>query len=403
MQDPLGAFMPDGLFSLQETEVGPLAGLTFAVKDLFDVAGQATSAGNPAFRRDHPEASAHAASVARLLSAGARLIGKTITDEFAYGMNGINGHYGAPTNSEAPGRVTGGSSSGSAAAVAGGLCDFALGSDTGGSVRVPASYCGLFGLRPTHGRVPLIGVVPLAPSFDTVGWFARDAALLARVAALLLNREAVASFEPRRLLLAEDAFALLDPAVRTALDPQVKRLKDRFGSVTAINLAGPMGNLENLREVFRLVQAREAWTAQGDWVTRHWEDISPDVAERFRQAAAVTDVQVEAAEKQRVVYTEWLSELLHEGALLCLPSALGPAPRLDQPIDSLGEWRLNTLRISCASPLARTPQISLPVAQVGGLPMGLSLMAQQGGDETLLAFAGRFTQTPEPGSQLDVF
>src|SRR5262249_22472026 len=156
------------------------------------------------------------------LDAGARLVGKTMTDELAWSLNGENFHYGTPVNPKAPGRIPGGSSSGSAAAVAGGLVDFAVGSDTGGSGRLPASYCGIFGIRPTPGRIPIAGAVPLAPSYDTVGWFARDGALLARVGAVLLG-SGPASEQPRRLLIAEDLFQAAGPAATDALQDGIKR------------------------------------------------------------------------------------------------------------------------------------------------------------------------------------
>ena len=194
-------------------------------------------------------------AVVRLLRAGAEVVGKTVTDELAYSLNGRNVHFGTPTNSEAPGRICGGSSCGSASAVAGGLCDVALGSDTGGSIRVPASYCGLFGLRPTHGRIPLDGVMPLAPSFDTVGWFARDAETLERVGAVLLGEDAQA-FGFRRLLLAEDAFALAKPSAQAALRPLVERLEIRLGRALSLRPGDPEG-LARWSERFRVLQGRE--------------------------------------------------------------------------------------------------------------------------------------------------
>ena len=155
---------------------GPLAGLTFAAKDNLDVLGFASGCGNPRWLETHPDpAPAHAPAVAALLNAGASLVGKTQMDELAWALTGENAHYGTPKNPAAPSRVPGGSSSGSAVAVAAGFCDVALGTDTAGSVRVPAGYCGIFGFRPTHGAVSLAGCVPLAPSFDVVGVFAAGA------------------------------------------------------------------------------------------------------------------------------------------------------------------------------------------------------------------------------------
>ena len=173
MRDPYNAFCKHGPDRLTGAAAGPLAGLTCAIKDLFDIAGYVTGGGNPDWHASHEAARRTAPVVQKLLDAGATIVGKTHTDELSRGIFGENAHYGTPINPKAPGRVPGGSSSGSAAAVAGQLVDFALGTDTGGSVRVPASFCGIYGLRPSHGRLPFEGVLPQAPSFDTIGWFAR--------------------------------------------------------------------------------------------------------------------------------------------------------------------------------------------------------------------------------------
>ena len=205
MAGPLNAFVPDSDAHIAGIEGGPLSGLTFAAKDIFDVAGHVTGCGNPHWRATHGPAVTNAWVVQTLVDAGATMVGKTITDELTRGIFGENMHYGTPVNPRAPGRVPGGSSSGSASAVAGGLVDFALGSDTGGSVRVPSSFCGLYGLRPTHGRIPLEGMLLQAPSFDTIGWFARDAETFARVGREVLPA-GVGAPRPRRLVIAEDAF-----------------------------------------------------------------------------------------------------------------------------------------------------------------------------------------------------
>src|ERR687890_786551 len=179
--DPARAFMPYPAADVPHAAEGKLTGLTFAAKDLFDVAGYPTSGGSPHLLALSGVKTRTAPTVQRLLDAGARLVGKTITDELAFSMNGKNAHFGTPVNGAAPDRIPGGSSSGSAAAVSNGLCDFALGTDTGGSVRAPASHCGLFGIRPTHGRVSLEGCHDLAPSFDSCGYFTRDGSTFTRV------------------------------------------------------------------------------------------------------------------------------------------------------------------------------------------------------------------------------
>src|SRR5437868_12332507 len=207
--DDIGAFVPGERFRITGRAGGPLSGLTFAAKDLFDVAGHPTGGGNPDWARSHPIPTRHAWAVQRLLDAGVTLVGKTVTDEVSLGILGENPFDGTPLNPKAPDRVPGGSSSGSASAVAQGLCDTALGTDTGGSVRVPASFCGLHGIRPTHGRLDLTGMMRQAPGSDTTGWFARDAATFARVSEVLLGA-AIPSTLPTTLIVAIDAFGFAD-------------------------------------------------------------------------------------------------------------------------------------------------------------------------------------------------
>src|SRR5439155_889130 len=228
MSDDIGAFVSGQRFRIAGRAGGPLAGLTFAAKDLFNVAGRPTGGGNPDWARANPVPTRHAWAVETLLDAGATLIGKTVTDEVSLGILGENPFDGTPTNPRAPGHVPGGSSSGSAAAVAAGLCDTALCTDTGGSVRVPASFCGLHGIRPTHGRLDLSGMMRQAPTSDTTGWFARDAMIFARVSAVMLG-EATPDELPRHLVVATDAFALADPETAAALEPMVGRLRALIG------------------------------------------------------------------------------------------------------------------------------------------------------------------------------
>ena len=255
LDDPLGAFAPEGRFRIAGASEGALAGLEFAAKDIYDVAGHVTGCGSPDWRRSHAPAAATARTVSALIDAGASLVGKTMTDEIAYSLQGENAHYGTPVNPAAPDRVPGGSSSGSASAVAGGLVDFALGSDTGGSVRAPSSYCGLFGIRPTFGRISLANVMPLAPSFDTAGWFTREAGLLARVGAVLLGDDGAAPAPPRRLLMAEDGFALADDGVAEALAPALRRAEAAVAPAEPVTVA-PDG-LATWFGYFRILQAAE--------------------------------------------------------------------------------------------------------------------------------------------------
>ncbi|MEO3431007.1 amidase [Pelagibius sp. CAU 1746] len=384
--DALGAFVPAPQPHIAGRDGGPLSGLRFAAKDIFDVAGYVTGCGNPDWARSHAPAAAHAAAVQALLDAGAELAGKTVTDELAYSLNGQNFHYGTPTNVNAPGRIPGGSSSGSAAAVAGGLVDFALGSDTGGSVRVPASYCGIFGLRPTHGRVSLAGVMPLAPSFDTVGWFAREAGLLRRVGQVLLGgaRQGEAG-RWRRLLVAEDAFALATPAAAAALAPLVERLEQRLSRAEKVAVIDNDPESWMLR--FRHIQAREVIDSHGAWIAGTHPVFGPESRERFDWAASVTEAQAAPARVARETLAARLAEMLGEDALLCLPAAPGVAPRCESTAAELQSHRGAVLSLTAIAGLARLPQVSLPLARVEGCPLALSLIAPAGADEDLLAFA----------------
>jgi amidase len=387
VKDTLGAFVAHGAIDVQRRTDGPLAGTTFAIKDFYDVAGLPTGAGSPEWLATHPVPSENAPVVDLLLDAGARLVGKTMTDELAWSLNGENAHYGTPVNPAAPGRVPGGSSSGSAAAVAGGLVSFSIGSDTGGSVRLPASYCGILGMRPTHGRIPIGGAVPLAPSYDTVGWFARDASLLAKVGAVLLgaDRMPAAAERPKRVLIAEDLFQAAGPAVSAALQDAVARADEVLGPAQPVSVAE--GQLGAWRNAFRLIQSSEAWAAHGEWVTRVRPAFGPGVRERFAAAASLDPSEVAAARVLRETIRSRMQGLVDAGTILLAPTAPGIAPLRGTPEPALDAFRARVLELLCPAGHAGLPQISLPLGRIDGCPVGLSLIAARGEDERLLGLA----------------
>ena len=395
-KDPLGALVPGPQPAIAGAAIGPLAGVTFAAKDIFDVAGFVTGCGNPDYGAAHPPAKAHAWAVAKLLAAGASLTAKVITDEFAFSLNGQNAHYGTPTNSNAPGRVCGGSSCGSASAVAGGLVDTALGSDTGGSVRVPASFCGLWGIRPTHGAISLDGVMSLAPSFDTVGWFARDGAMLGRVGAALLPpdrpREAGGGAAFARLLLPEDAWALAWPDTREVMAPEITRLEQRVGAAGRLLIGEPGGGLEAWMLRFRAIQASEIKATAGTWVQANRPRLGPEIQERFDWVESLPASEGAAAAAPRAEFSRRLDALLGDDGLLVLPSAPGAAPFTNTPDAELRQWRLQVLSLTCIAGLSGLPQVSIPLGRVEGAPVGLSLIAPRGRDRALLGFAQKFAQ-----------
>jgi amidase len=384
--DRLGAFCRHTHVEMEGASHGPLAGLKFAVKDIYDVAGHKTGFGSPDWLRTHEPAARTALVVQRLLDAGAHLVGKTHTDELTWSLTGENAHYGAPVNVNAPGRITGGSSSGSAAVVAAGVVDFAIGSDTGGSVRLPASFCGILGMRPTHGRIPLDGVRPLAPSFDTCGWFARDTGTFERVGRTLLCDDAPA-LPPSRLLIAEDAMEMAGETVVHALRPALDKVALLVGTPEPI----PLGDEPLIRwmDYFRFLQAAEAWTSHGEWIMREKPALGLGVQERFDWAPTVSPEDIRRARERREEIALWMAEMLQERTVLALPSAPGIALLRNSPPEALDDLRARALPILCIAGLARLPQVSLPLAQLDGCPLGLSLVAARGNDTLLLDLACR--------------
>ncbi len=382
--DTLGAFVRENHIEMPGADAGPLTGLTFAAKDIYDVAGAKTGFGCPDWLRTHGPAARTAPAVQMLLDAGAHLVGKTHTEEMAWSLTGENAHYGTPVNVNAPGRVPGGSSSGSAAAVAAGLVDFALGSDTGGSVRLPASYCGILGMRPTHGRISLEGVCPLAPSFDTCGWFARDASVFERVGRVLL-RDAAPARAARRLLMAQDAFAFAEAAAVAALKPALGKAAALIGAPENVTIGDEP--LKNWMDAFRFPQGAEAWAAHGKWITQTRPQFGPAIKGRFEWASTVDSKEVARARTRREEIARRMDELLRDDAVLLLPSAPDIALPRNSPPAVVDGLRARALPMLCIAGLARLPQVSLPLATLNGCPLGLSLIAARGNDTLLLALA----------------
>ncbi len=385
--DELGAFCRHTHVALKGSGSGPLQGLSFGVKDIYDIAGHRTGFGSPDWLATHEPASRTAPAVAALLAAGADMPGKTQTDELTYSLNGENAHYGTPVNVNAPGRIPGGSSSGSAAAVAGGLVDFALGSDTGGSVRAPASFCGVYGIRPTHGRVSLEGACPLAKSFDTAGWFARDAALLERVGHVLLGDVQVPA--QGAVLLAEDAFALLDSAARGVLQPALARATAVLGTPRGVTVSAE--GLPQWFQAFRVLQGAEIHAQLGEWVARVKPKLGPGVKERIEWTATIKPAEIAQAQAMRDAARARMDTLLADNAVLLLPTVPDIAPLLNTPAAALDDFRAKAMSLLCIAGLAGLPQVTLPLATLNGCPLGLSLLAGRGNDALLLHLAGEIT------------
>ncbi|AIQ11862.1 amidase [Paenibacillus durus] len=400
MDNRYGAFIDPGL-EVSPLARGPLDGLTFAVKDVFAVKGHSSSAGNPDWLRSHPAAEEHAAAVRSLLLAGAALKGAAHTDELMYSLGGENIHYGTPVNPRGAGRIPGGSSSGSAVAVAAGSVDFALGTDTGGSVRVPSSYCGIYGFRPSHGAVDMNGVIPLAPQFDTVGWMAKSAGLLQMVGRVLLGgneARSLAESDPGSgapsaeaaklqidtLFIAKDAWALTMPESAGELTGALKVLQAGAGRSVQTE-AAPEG-LKAWMDVFRELQGSEIWETHGSWVRKERPTFAPDIAARFKLAEELYGRDLSAAASFRKEAIVRLRNLLGESGALVIPTVPGSAPIVGGDAPQLEFNRSGAMSLCCIAGLAGLPQITLPVGGPDGLPLGLSVIGGYGQDLRLLAW-----------------
>lgn len=373
---------------------GPLSGLQFAVKDLYDVVGTRTGAGNPEYLIGVSVATTHAPSVAILLAAGAELVGKTVTDELALSLSGTNIHYGTPRNPAAPGRVPGGSSSGSVSVVADGLVDFALGTDTGGSTRVPASYCGIYGLRSTHGRISRDGVFILATSFCATGVFAQEVSVLSTVWSVLAgsptSTHPKAARPPGRLLVIPELFELADSGVAEVLLATAEQFALRAALPLVVAERGALGDLSELLGAFRAIQLFEAWELHGDWVAAHRDALGWGIAARFDAASTVgADVVVKARER-RTRFQHDLAKLLGSRGYLLQPAASGPAPAVDLGTAEKDDLRFRTMKLTAPAGLAGSPVISMPLAEVDGLPVGLAVVGLPDDDEMVINLAARY-------------
>lgn len=385
LHDPAHAFVPYPDVPVASAPTGPLSGLFFAAKDLYDVAGYPTGGGSPFVLAMSGIKTRNAPVVQQLLDAGAHFVGKTVTDELAFSMNGNNAHFGAPINGAAPDRITGGSSSGSASAVSSNLCDFALGSDTGGSVRAPANHCKLYGIRPTHGRISLEGTLDLAPSLDTCGWFARDVQTFARVGAVLLGDDPAPLPATVRLLRPTDVWSLVEAPVADALAEAVNRTEQAFGKAADCRVA--LDSWDAMYWNFRYIQAREAWLTDGPLIERFAPPLGPGVAERFAWSRDVTDAQVQGARAFREKFRAQLATLLGTDGVLVMPTMPDIAPLRSEGEAGLETYRNRAIQMLCLAGLSGFPQISLPLAQREGAPLGLSLLGPAGSDRSLIAMA----------------
>ncbi len=367
-------------FSL-EAKSNQLAGLSLGVKDLFDMAGLPTAAGNPDWLRTHETPKATASVVLRLLEAGAEFIGKTQTDEIAYSLNGTNQHYGTPLNPAAPERIPGGSSSGSAVAVANGSIDIGLGTDTGGSIRVPASYNGLFGLRTTHGLVPLDNTVPLSPMFDTVGWMTRDIDTMQKVSSCLLSEQKVTTYQ---------SVAVLVPEVNgvTLWRPEHQAWLDKQSSVTQVNIVRLNHEwLAGASECFRTLQGYTLWQQHQAWITQYQPTFAPDIKQRLDWCQSLSIAEYQQALSQQQQFIADIESWFAKVDCIVMPTTPSAAPKLNASADWMANYRSELMGLTAPAGLAGLPQLHLPVLTDEQAPFGLSLLGKKYSELSLIHLA----------------
>ena len=366
-----------------------LKGLGLAVKDLFHIKGLPTAAGNPDWQATHDIPQATNTCVATMLNAGASFKGKTITDELSYSLHGQNKHYAPLVNPVAPAHIPGGSSSGSAVAVSAHLADIGLGTDTGGSIRVPASYQGLWGLRTTHGLLPCDNMVALAPSFDTIGWMTRDLDTLQKVAHTCIDNTKQSTIK------ANPCFGIATPLFANTAHSSVcnKWLTELADNNRCVALTEEQLDLFKLQTAatFRILQGSEIWQQHGEWIETVQPDIAKDIMLRLAWCKTITTQDVTLAKAQQKVVIDHINALFNDFDVLVIPTTPGVAPRCDADETTLANDRNALLALTAIAGLAGLPQLHLPLFTLHNAPCGLSLVGKKGNDLALLALAKTLT------------
>ncbi len=368
---------------INPTAEGALSNTRFVFKDLFDVGGYVTGAGNPKWLASHQPAEKTSPLIVALLAQGARCVGRVQTDELAYSLNGQNIHYGTPLNPMAPDCIPGGSSSGSAVAVASGDADFAIGTDTGGSVRVPASYCGLFGLRPTFNKLDLSHCFELAKSFDTAGLFAKTLPMLNQVLAALCNKP-----QPGRIhskLYLDNVFSpLLGEARLARLQAWCQALGITLLRGDIIAQSGE--SLADLSELFRTIQGFEIIAKHGEWLGQYGDSLDPAIASRVAWSRTISAEQYQHAKAQQADFQQRVIGSLQQlEGLWVLPTTPSGPPRLDMAADALALYRSQLMGMTSIAGLSGLPQLHLPMRGLGEGPCGVSLIGAPHREGDLIA------------------
>ena len=358
---------------------GLLKDLKFVTKDMCDIKNFKTSCGNPDFYKKCKPANDFAPFLKKILNKGAKLKGITICHEFFYSVIGENNHYGTPVNLNAPNCVPGGSSSGSAAALTTNLYDFSIGSDTGGSVRVPASFCGLYGIRPTHGRIDATGVYPMAPSFDTIGWFSRDVDIFKKVGSVLLNKDEASNISFNSYVIAEDLLELAEENLQRQF---IEYLNTNLPNLLRIKIS--IKDKAEIADYFRILQGGEIKEHVIPWIEKNNPEISTEIYNRIKMASNITKDEINVANKFRKDLISEVNISLPKGNIAIFPTTPFSAPLCGQDEYALGASRKKLMSMTSITGMTSRPQISIPKLKDKTGPVGISLLGWENSDEILL-------------------
>ena len=358
---------------------GYLSGMTFLCKDMCDIKGFKSSCGNPDFYKHSIEALDYAPFLKKIMNEGAILKGITICDEFFYSIIGENKHYGTPINKNAPNCVPGGSSSGSAAALTNHDFDFTIGTDTGGSVRVPASFCGVYGFRPTHGRIDLNKVYPMAESFDTLGWFSNNTSNMLKLGKLFFNNFKETKIEQKNILFPIDIVDGLDQDIKSQI---YNYCEYKFKNLKKVQLS--RYKKYELADCFKVIQGYEIKLNILPWIKKYSPKISNEINSRFKMVENITKNMYDNAKNMRKEFISELDNNLPFDSFLIFPTTPFSAPIKGQSNQDLTELRKKVMEFTCIGGLSSRPQISIPKFKGSTGPIGLSVLGNKNADEIML-------------------
>jgi len=375
-------YCPQGPEHLSATDKGSLSGKQFVFKDLFDVEGYKTGAGNPQWLATHACASGTSPLISALLNSGAECVGRVQTDELAYSLNGQNIHYGTPVNPVAPDCIPGGSSSGSAVTVANKECDFSIGTDTGGSVRVPASYCGLYGLRPTLGALDLSACFELSKSFDTAGIFSRDLPLLRQVWRVLSDSQ-TDSKSASKVYLDNQCAEVMSEERLARLVSWCDKAQVELVCGDLLNDRG--WHLNEMSLLFRTIQGHDIIEKHDLWLEQHGESLDPAILERVKWSRTITDADYQQALAKQAKLKSLITTHLKENSLLwIIPTTPSGPPALTMSGDELAVYRTQLMGLTSIAGLSGFPQLHLPMQGLQEGPCGVSVMGLANSEEDLI-------------------